>query len=487
MNKSLVNAFSLVTVMALLLMAVPMQSAQASGGGSGSVSLTALGTAYTQDFDTLAIVGLNNDLSINGWFLDEAGTSSNNNGQYAAGTGSGNAGDTYSFGAAASTERAFGGLLSGTLNPTIGSQFTNNTGSTVTALDISYIGEMWRAGVTNRGAADRLDFQLSTNATSLTTGDWTDYDGLDFSSPNTLAAVGALNGNSATNQASVSFSITGLSIPNGSSFWIRWTDFNIASSDDGLAVDNFSLTPRVLDLAPDVASTYPADGATDFPINADLTVNFTEPVNVTGTWFDLSCSISGSSIATTASGGPTTFTLNPDVTLVDGETCTLTIFASQVSDQDANDPPDDMVLDFTVGFTAFDVCAASYTPIYNIQGSGLFTPIPGTVTTKGVVVGDFEGSASQGGFFIQDAAGDGDPATSDGIFVYTGSADLVSVGQVVRVTGYARERFNQTTLNGSNSNSSPVPAANIVQCGTGSVPATDVFMPFADADRTRAL
>ena len=38
---------------------------------------------------------------------------------------------------------------------------------------------------------------------------------------------------------------------------------------------------------------------------------------------------------------------------------------------------------------------------------------------------------------------------------------------MVRVTGYARERFNQTTLNGSNSNTSAVPAANIVICGSG--------------------
>ena len=86
------------------------------------------------------------------------------------------------------------------------------------------------------------------------------------------------------------------------------------------------------------------------------------------------------------------------------------------------------------------------------------------------------------GFYLQDLTGDGDAATSDGIFVFTGSSNLVSVGQVVRVTGYARERFNQTTLNGSNSNSSAVPAANIVNCGTGSVPATDVTMPFADLD-----
>src|SRR5581483_4459276 len=79
------------------------------------------------------------------------------------------------------------------------------------------------------------------------------------------------------------------------------------------------------------------------------------------------------------------------------------------------------------------------------------------------------------------ATGDGDPATSDGIFVFTGSADTVSAGQVVRVTGFARERFNQTALNGSNSNSSPV--TNIVDCGTtGSIAPTDVTMPFPALD-----
>ena len=61
--------------------------------------------------------------------------------------------------------------------------------------------------------------------------------------------------------------------------------------------------------------------------------------------------------------------------------------------------------------------------------------------------------------------------------MFTGSSDLVSVGQVVRVTGFARERFDQTTINGSNSNSAAVPAANIVQCGTGSISPTDVTLP----------
>jgi predicted extracellular nuclease len=239
----------------------------------------------------------------------------------------------------------------------------------------------------------------------------------------------------------------------------------------------------VADAAPEVDGTYPVSGATDFPINANLTVSFNEPVNVSDPWYTLACSVSGpGGVSTTFSGGPTDFTIDPNVSLVDGETCTLTILADGVTDQDGFDPPDNMVMNFEVGFSPFDVCAATYTPIYTIQGSGLSTPIPGTVTTKGVVVGDFEGTAANSGFFLQDLAGDGDDTTSDGIFVYTGSSNLVSPGQVVRVTGYARERFNQTTINGSNSNSSAVSAANIVQCGIGTVAATNVTLPFDNAD-----
>jgi predicted extracellular nuclease len=481
MRRPFSRVLSAVTILAMMGIAVPVPSALAAGGGSGSVSLTTLGAAYTESFDTLANSGTANALAVNGWYLNETGTSTRNNGQYAAGTGSDNTGDAYSFGAAGSAERAFGTLFSGTLNPTIGAQFTNNTGSTVTSLAVAYVGEMWRAGVTSRGAADRLDFQLSTDATGLATGTWVDYNGLDFNSPNIAATAGALNGNASSNQTPVGLTITGLSIPNGASFWVRWTDSDIASSDDGLAIDSFSLTPAVFDLAPEVVDTFPDNGATDFPVNANLTVTFSEPVNVTPAWFTLVCSVSGN-VPTTFTGGPTSFALDPGVSLVNGETCTLTVLANQVNDQDGNDPPDNMLVNFVVGFTAFDVCVAAYTPIYTIQGSGPTTPIPGVVTTKGVVVGDFEGSAANSGFFLQDLAGDGDPATSDGIFVYTGSADLVSAGQVVRVTGFARERFNQTTINGSNSNSAAVPAANIVQCGSGSVAPVDVTLPVPDAD-----
>src|SRR5262245_41982478 len=94
------------------------QGLYATGGGGGENSLAALNAAYTQDFNTLAATGTVNPLAINGWYLDETGSSTSNNGQYRASTGSDNAGDTYSFGT--DTDRALGTLLSGTLTPTIG-------------------------------------------------------------------------------------------------------------------------------------------------------------------------------------------------------------------------------------------------------------------------------------------------------------------------------------------------------------------------------
>ena len=49
-------------------------------------------------------------------------------------------------------------------------------------------------------------------------------------------------------------------------------------------------------------------------------------------------------------GGPTTFTINPNTDFTAGESCTVTIVAAQVTDQDANDPPDNMAANFVFTF-----------------------------------------------------------------------------------------------------------------------------------------
>jgi hypothetical protein len=222
---------------------------QGQGQAPVCASLTAGNLTYAQDFDTLANTGTSSTVPA-GFGFAEAGTGANTT--YAAGTGSGNGGDTYSFGGgvvAASTERAFGGLQSGSLNPTIGACFTNNTGATVTQFSVRYDGEQWRLGAADR--VDRLDFQYSTNATSLTTGTWTDVDALDFTAPIVGPTVGLLDGNAVANRtAGIANDVTGLTIANGATFYIRFNDFNATGADDGLAVDNFSLTVTAPSAAP---------------------------------------------------------------------------------------------------------------------------------------------------------------------------------------------------------------------------------------------
>ncbi|MCC5655185.1 ExeM/NucH family extracellular endonuclease [Nostoc sp. XA013] len=125
-----------------------------------------------------------------------------------------------------------------------------------------------------------------------------------------------------------------------------------------------------------------------------------------------------------------------------------------------------------VNVTDNDV-ALMLTPIYTIQGSGDASPFAGNntfYTTEGVVVGDFQGSTGLNGFYIQDPTGDGNSASSDGIFVFAPSSIDVNVGDVVQVTGKVSESFNQTQIDSPTS-------LNVV--GSGTVAPTVVDLPVA--------
>jgi trimeric autotransporter adhesin len=194
------------------------------------------GVTYTQDFNSLVATGASTVTPI-GWLFAETGASANSS--YTANTGGLNTGDTYSYGT--DPDRAFGGLRSGSLVPTIGAKIQNNSGATLSSLTIAYRGEQWRLGSTGRN--DRLDFQYSLDATSLTTGTWVNVDGLDFIGPLSSGTTGAIVGNNAPNFTNLSLTLNGLSIPSGAIFYIRWLDQDAAGADDGLSVDDFSLSP----------------------------------------------------------------------------------------------------------------------------------------------------------------------------------------------------------------------------------------------------
>ena len=227
----------------------------------GQVSLTTLNTAYTQNFDGLASTGTGTGTvtttgtsgskvasvilsgSLSGWYFVE--TTTNADGVYTASTGSATAGDTYSYGASSSTERALGSIASSNLLSRYGAQFTNNTGNTIDQLDISYVGEEWRFDPA-RGTTikDQITFEYSTDATSLTTGTWTAVTALLYETTNLTGTVGTRNGNDAAYRTSLSNTITGINIATGQTFWIRFVDVNVSGIDDGLAIDDFSLTPK---------------------------------------------------------------------------------------------------------------------------------------------------------------------------------------------------------------------------------------------------
>ncbi|WP_244199080.1 ExeM/NucH family extracellular endonuclease [Janthinobacterium svalbardensis] len=120
------------------------------------------------------------------------------------------------------------------------------------------------------------------------------------------------------------------------------------------------------------------------------------------------------------------------------------------------------------------LAAISHT-IPQIQGSGAASPYANSVqTTEGVVtlkVGT--------GFFIQDAAGDGDPSTSDGIFVYTGNTGTtVQPGELVRVTGTVFE-YTPTGAKNSYTELKDVTAILTQSAGHAVVP-TNVTLPDAN-------
>ena len=123
--------------------------------------------------------------------------------------------------------------------------------------------------------------------------------------------------------------------------------------------------------------------------------------------------------------------------------------------------------------------------IHEVQGPGDASPIEGQVVTiEGIVVGDFQtivtGEPTDeplDGFFVQeeDSDADGDPSTSEGIFVFApGATTDVNVGDAVQVTGTVSEFFDLTEIGFvsditilTSGNSLPTPAQPVMPTSIG--------------------
>jgi hypothetical protein len=222
-------------------------AAVATSIANAQIALFNFGPLYTQNFDSLISSGSATSLGITGWSYFESGTPSTST--YAADAGGTATSSVYSYGSSGSGERALGSNLSlagATL--IFGAQFSNTGLQPMTFLkEFMYRAEQWRRGGT---LTDRLDFQISTDATSLTTGTWVDFDAWDFISLQNSGTATSLDGNAVANRTTVDGGVAGggtLQLPSpvaaGGTFWMRWVDFNVSgvTAEHGLAIDNFQV------------------------------------------------------------------------------------------------------------------------------------------------------------------------------------------------------------------------------------------------------
>ena len=122
-----------------------------------------------------------------------------------------------------------------------------------------------------------------------------------------------------------------------------------------------------------------------------------------------------------------------------------------------------------------------------VQGRGARSPLEGKrVDVQGVVTGNFV--AGLDGFFLQDAAGedDGDPLTSDAVFVQwpRGSEPKVRRGDRVRVAGNVAERGNGDDVQ------TVIEATEVAPLGRGAVQAHVIEQPpaaLADWERLEGM
>ncbi|MCQ4164182.1 ExeM/NucH family extracellular endonuclease [Tahibacter harae] len=441
---------------ALLLLAAAPASAQ--------VALNALDTAYTQNFNALPASGSSawsNNTTLAGWYHARTGSG----GSIVADTGAGNAGNLYSYGAAGANERALGSVGSG--NAAVGDiyyglRLRNATGSTITSLDVAYTVEQWR----NSGAAAQTA-TFSYLIAPAVTGSLTEFQSsgtavtsLDMTSPVSGGAAAALNGNLAANRVARNFTLSGISLPDGSEIMLRWADPDHGGADHGLAMDDLSVTPHGSGPQPlslSIADAGRAEGNSGTSV-LSFTVNLNQPAPAGGVTFDIATSngaatagsdyVASALTAQTIAAGSSSYTfdvvINGDTDAEPDETFLVSV----------GNVVNALVADGQATGTIINDDALPLAKIHDVQGNGAATTIGSNVevSVEGIVTASYQGAGKLSGFFLQeeDADADADPNTSEGIFIYCGACPTpVGEGQRVRATGLVSEFFGLTEISAS--------------------------------------
>ncbi len=222
-------------------------------GTSADAQILMSAGTYSQNFDSLASSGSSNPWTDNstlpGWYASKGGNVATT---YSAGSGTGSAGNLYSFGtngANSASDRSLGSVASAGNAYAYGIRFFNDTKFAQTNITVSYTGEQWRSAIGAGAVTNTLAFSYQIAEVPLTDADagnsqsWTGYRPLDFISPIVMVSGGALDGNdSANRQVFTGIVLTGAVVQPGEEIFLRWRDLDDSGSDAGLAVDDLSVS-----------------------------------------------------------------------------------------------------------------------------------------------------------------------------------------------------------------------------------------------------
>jgi len=157
-------------------------------------------------------------------------------------------------------ERSLGSLnMSSQQRISYGVIIENNTGATITSLDVTYTGEVWRVGASNTATESlKFSYAILTDEQARKIRDraaWigqiatTDVPALQFTTPSTLTAIQAgqtktkIDGNDPNNQQVVNGKIQ-LTLGAGQVVLLRWDDDRMTTDmDQALAIDDVQIVP----------------------------------------------------------------------------------------------------------------------------------------------------------------------------------------------------------------------------------------------------
>ncbi|REJ81051.1 MAG: hypothetical protein DWQ36_13515 [Acidobacteria bacterium] len=275
---------------------------------------------------------------------------------------------------------------------------------------------------------------------------------------------------------------------------LRWMTTNAAGSDEWIGIDDIAVSTTDCSEALSIGDVEAAEGDSGDTL-FEFTVTLSEPAPPGGVTFDIATE---DGTATVADGDYDAVDLEAE-SIAEGET----EYVLEVTVHGDSDPEEDETFEVVVsnfsglrsgrGAVATAVGTilnddALALAIHEIQGSGAASPFVDQVVE---VAGAIVTVVGPQGFFMQTPSGldDLDPETSEGIYVFTGAAPGVAVGDEVTVSGQVVEFFDFTELSNDpdvsvTSSGNPLPAPVVFDAAT---PSPDPGAPTCSVDRLECL